>query len=490
MEGTGHRRDRRSKSLYVVKDASTQAAELDPRKRSESRSLYVIKTSDETVNKYADVVYDFVDDGGVFLVITRDKNFYQSVKTAFNHELGIDLELIRVLSDPGELGRVMGKAKGEGLKPFVFLEHVLDGVLTIPQLQFLECTYPEVPVVVVAKDVFQDRLFQFHEEGAENFLTKPASVNTVIEKAAFTLKPQCEVDALLNEGRVLLRDNQFEAAIDVANTVLMKRPNHPAALVILGDSYKGLARRQEARRAYENAERHAKMYLEPIKRLIMFHAEDNNRKEMLGYLTKLDTLSPLNCNRKIKIAELHMEMGQPGEAEKFLDKAIESARREAMSVVSEMGMDIGDMLAESNPQMAAKYYRMSLDFTKNSKGAMGMSVYNRLGITLRKQGMWQEAIEAYFEAEKYSPKDENIQYNIALAYAEGEDFKNAADRLLKALHLNPEFYVGHPEVAQQIGVIFKKAGQMQQGRQLFRKLQQAKPHPETQDILDSLDRVD
>ena len=88
---------------------------------------------------------------------------------------------------------------------------------------------------------------------------------------------------------------------------------------------------------------------------------------------------------------------------------------------------------------------------KNSKSALTMSVYNRLGISLRKQGLWSEAIEAYGEAAKYSPNDENIQYNIALAFEEGQQYEEAASHMLTAISINPDIYKDRPELAYNIG---------------------------------------
>ncbi len=463
------RKDRRSKSLYVVKSQQDPASDLAPRKQNETRSLYVLRTNDETMNKYCDVLYDFTDNGGLFLILTRDKIFYQAVKNTLCHDLGLGNDALTVIQDAAALVQALERVIQAKFKPLLFLEHAVNGQLTLPQLQYIKKTWPEMHVVVVARDVFQERLFQFHEEGAENFLTKPASANTIIEKIAFTLQPQCELDALLAEGRRLVGDNLFEEAIELTNKILARYPQHPAALVLLGDALKGLARRQEALRAYKDAEKNAKVYLEPLKRLVLFHAEDNNTEEMLGCLVKLDRLSPLNCNRKLKIAELNIDIGKPEEAEKYFDKAIESARDEAMNMVSEMCLDIADMVAEGNPKMAEKYYRRSLEMTKSSRGALCMNIYNRLGISLRKQGMWNEAVEAYFEAEKYAPKDENIQYNIALAYAEGGEQKKAVERVMQALGINPTFYVGRPDVAQKMAAMFKGANMAWQAMEFLKR---------------------
>ena len=100
------RRDRRSKSLYVVKSQQDPASELAPKKQSETRNLYVLRTNDETVNKYCDVIYDFSDEGGVFLILTRDKIFYQAVKNTLCHDLGLGNNALTVIQDiSDQIGR-------------------------------------------------------------------------------------------------------------------------------------------------------------------------------------------------------------------------------------------------------------------------------------------------------------------------------------------------------------------------------------------------
>ena len=195
----------------------------------------------------------------------------------------------------------------------------------------------------------------------------------------------------------------------------------------------------------------------------------------------------MNCNRKLKIAELHIDMGHADEAEKYFDKAIESTRDEAMNMVSEMCLDIADMVAEANPKMAEKYYRRSLEMTKSSRGALCMNIYNRLGISLRKQGLWNEAVEAYAEAEKYAPKDENIKYNSALAYSEGGEHKKAVERLMLALGINPTFYVGRSEVAQKIAAMFKSANMTWQAMEFFKRQKAAGQNDaQTEELLKTL----
>ncbi|WP_147821473.1 tetratricopeptide repeat protein [Salidesulfovibrio onnuriiensis] len=469
------RRRRNTKNLYVVKSANQKLQQFEPKSQTETKSIYVLRTNEEIVNKYCSIIYNFVDTNGVFLLVTDDKLFYQSFKTAISYELGIELDFIRVTSDLDKAKHFIDFYKENGLKPLIFLEYSLRNQFTAPVLKYFKEHHPDVHVIVLCKNVPRKRLFQFHEEGADSYLAKPASANEIVKKIAFILRPHSEIEAMLDDGRACLRDNRFEEAAAIANEILHKRPGHPPGLVLLGDAFKGMAKRELALRAYTNAEKGAKMYLDPLKRLVAFHEEDSNRNEMLKYLKKLDHLSPHNCNRKIHIAEVHMGMGNAEAAEEYLDQALESAQKEAFSIVSEMALDIAEKAKNWSPDLAIKYYRKSLQYIKDSPGNTRMDIFNRLGIALRKEGMWTEAVEAYSEAEKLAPRDENIQYNKAVAYYEGGEHKQAYSNVQKALRLNPEFFVDKPDIGFQIGAICQELDKPKEALKFYKAVQAMNP---------------
>jgi len=479
-------RKRNAKSLYVIKSCEAELKDIEEKKKSETKNLYVVRTEDEVVNKYSDLIYDFVDNPGIFILITRDKNFYQSVKSAIVLSLGIEQEYIKVVPDLTRAAEVLQFFIEKEVKPFIFMEHCLDSELTLSFLRFVRSSYKKkgIKVAVLSRELNKDRLFQFFEEGADSFLKKPASVNSIIQKIAFMLKPQCEADSLVQEAREHVDSHRFEEAVSVAESVLHKWPKNAAAMVVLGDAKKGLAKRQEALNAYVSAERNSDNYLEPLQKIVMIHAEDDNKTEALKYLVKLDRMSPLNCNRKIKIAELHFDQGDPLSAEKYFDCAIHSAQEEALSVVGEMSLDIAELAAAHDPKMATKYYRQSLDFVKSSKSQMAMTIYNRLGISLRKQGLWHEAVEAYAEAARFAPGDENIQYNMALAYADAKKYPEGAEKMSQALGINPEMYKGNPDIAYNMGETFFKARKLREAKQCLKHLHDISPgYKDCEDML-------
>lgn len=464
----------KKKNVYVVKTDKAELKELEAKKKSETKGVYIVKTDEEVVNRYKGVIHEFLTSPGVFLLVTKDKTFFQTFRSTMIAlgERGDVLHMVPTLKQVPHYIRTMQE---DGFLPFLFMEHALDSELSLATLRHVRSDHKNMHIAILSRELSRERLFQFYEDGANSFLKKPASINTIIKKIAFMLKPQCEVDALVEEGREHVRENRFEEALALAESILEKWPRNAAAMVVLGDAKKGLAKREEALKAYENAERTSSDYLEPLQKIVVLHDEDENREAALNYLCKLDELSPLNCNRKIQIAERHFEQGNPVAAEKYFDDAIDAAQEEALGVVGEMALDMAEMATRFDPKLAAKYYRRSLDMVKSSTSGLAMSVYNRLGISLRKQGLWFEAIEAYTEAARHSPKDENIQYNIALAYEEGQKYVEAAAHMLEAIALNPDMYQDNPSLAYNIGAALARGNKPHQAVECLTYLQEISP---------------
>lgn len=83
-------------------------------------------------------------------------------------------------------------------------------------------------------------------------------------------------------------------------------------MMVQGDVLNLMGLEDEALQAYVKAADHAKLYLEPLKKIVEFFKEKNNFDSQLKYLEKLDRLSPLNVERKIAIGEIHLVQGRAG----------------------------------------------------------------------------------------------------------------------------------------------------------------------------------
>ncbi|WP_029897612.1 tetratricopeptide repeat protein [Desulfohalovibrio reitneri] len=426
--------------------------------RAETKSLYVIRTDDEIVHKHARPIEEFVEDGGLFLVVSDDRLFYRNCKIALVNELGLRHADVCCCPTIGQARERVEQLRREGGTPFIFLETRLDEESPLEFMREVQSGVTGAKVAVLAAEVNQSQLFLFHEKGADGLVLKPAGPNAIIQKAAFVLNPQSELEELIAEGKRLIGKEEFEAAINVARAVLARKPGSPAGLLIMGDALKGMRKREEALRAYKTASDNAKLFLEPLKRIVQFHLEDNNEREMLTYLVKLDHLSPLNLDRKVEIGGIHLRHGEEEKAQRYFDKAVSFAGMEgASSVACEMSMSIGAMLLDERPDLALKYFRNSLRLSKGSSRSYQMATFNRIGIALRQKGMWEESVEAYLEAEEIAPDDENIQYNICLAYYDGGEYAKALERLEKALRINPDFHGDDASILYSVAHIYMKA---------------------------------
>jgi tetratricopeptide (TPR) repeat protein len=79
-------------------------------------------------------------------------------------------------------------------------------------------------------------------------------------------------------------------------------------------------------------------------------------------------------------------------------------------------------------------------------------LFNEFGISLRKSGMYAEALDYYERAVALSPNDENLRYNMARAAFDKGDSRLAAQHLAACLKLNPE----HVEAKQFVEYLRRK----------------------------------
>lgn len=66
-------------------------------------------------------------------------------------------------------------------------------------------------------------------------------------------------------------------------------------------------------------------------------------------------------------------------------------------------------------------------------------MFNEFGIKLRKNKMYEQALQFYSRAQKLSPLDEHLLYNIGRVLIEVKEYKKARVMLAKAVEVNPDF---------------------------------------------------
>ena len=105
-----------------------------------------------------------------------------------------------------------------------------------------------------------------------------------------------------------------------------------------------MGKRDEALLAYSKAEKGAKLFLEPLKKIADLYHDEGNYTEELRILQRLDKLSPLNVDRKMRIGADYVQIGDKEKAKASFDRAIRLATKEALNTVSRITQAIAAML--------------------------------------------------------------------------------------------------------------------------------------------------
>jgi len=313
-----------------------------------------------------------------------------------------------------------------------------------------------------------------YEIGASNVIAKPASTNNIIEKMAFTIKPQGKLTEYVGAAKTYLRRGEPKKSIRILQKVLEIKPGSPTGYMLLGDAFTQLGKEDKALESYVEAHRNAPVFLEPLKRLADFF-EEKDVGAHLEYLSKLDQLSPLNAERKRDIGSAHFRKGDVEQAEDFFDQALTCADREASSLIENIATSIADLVQEQSPALSEKYLEKVINAKSERLTRSDIATFNRLGIVLKKQGKLKKAIEYYNQALKIAPEDEGLHYNVGMAYFDGGDSRTAAKCFDEALKIAPGFYKGNATVSKNLGNVYFGMGELGLAEKFFQAALEVNP---------------
>ena len=426
---------------------------------------------------YQDTVIQYMTkDNGHVLAVSDDQTFCTQLRLTLAKEMGLSAPgMFTVLPDPRQLLKELRDIIAEHPAPLVFLERKISGQDLSFLIGQIKQIYPGLKIIILTVEVQRDRLMLLHEVGADNFIAKPVSANTLIEKMAFTLKPQNKLGQAIDLAKRLLAQKKYDQALLACRKILKIKPGSAAAFLVLGDTLRAKGEFRKAHIAYEAASKTADLYLAPLQRMAEMYEEIGDRARQVYYLEQLDALSPLNVTRKVSLGEAHLALGDNDKAEAFFDKALDQMNRDANDGLSSLSGRIAGIFAERDPLKAEKFLRNSLEIKGSRINRDDLPLFNQLGISLRKQGRWQDAVTEYKRAIKIAPDDSNIYYNVGMAFAEGGDFIQAKANLLKALELNPDISQSSAVVSCNLGAVFLRSGDRSRAVAFFQTALQLKP---------------
>lgn len=422
------------------------------------------RTHMATAPKFDQDMREYLENqAGTLVMLSDDQLFVRALRTAVFKTLGIKTDCVQVYQDPVQALKTIRERLSRKLPVLVLADRLLRGKPNLESLRTVKTTFPEAKLLVMTQETSKADLSQLYELGVDSILTKPVSIDTLVEKMAGAIKPQGKISQLVQEARACLELGDTAKVKQIAQEILRLKDKSPVAFMLLGDAFLAEDRRDEAIRAYEAAHVGARLYLEPLKKLADAHRE-LDEDAYLRYLRKLDVISPLNTERKCEIGKVYVRKNEMEHADHYFSAAIATAQREAFSQVDRIVQEIAEVVAETSPDLAEKYYVQLLDMKGDNLTVEDMITFNKLGIALRRQGKWRDAVENYKKALTVAPSDERIIYNMGLAYADGQLHRMAVSAYEQVQRISPDFHKTAPVVAFNMGSAFAMVKDLQNAR--------------------------
>jgi len=417
---------------------------------------------------YESIILDFINAQGVFAAYTTDKHFLNLSSKLLYRQLGIQKKLLHSVFTQQDLLAFLKTSAQKGQKVIAFIERLFAGRSTEDLITSIKATYDNVFVIVLTHEVEKEVLVKLFEAGVDKFITKPLSSNTLLEKIAFTLKPQSKLVDLIEKAKEQLAKKRFEQCLRTCDDILAIKPNSAAAYMVKGDVCQELGLRDEAIGEYLKAHEQSQLYLEPLRKLADYYGRLGEHEKQLEYLLKMDKLSPLNTERKVRIGVLSLDLGKKPEGKSFFDAAVTSAHREARECICNTALQVADQAMAQDPSLAEQYYRRALEAKGRNLNIGDVETFNRLGICLRQQKRPAEAIKEYSKALEIFPDHERLLYNISLAYMESEQLDKAMSCLDKLFEQAPDFHRENEAVSHNIGMVYLKSRDRERAATFFR----------------------
>lgn len=425
--------------------------------------------ADQAAKRYERLVLDFFADGGMALVASDDESFVRLIKFTLAG-LRVDVKTaLRETTDYDEVVAFANKAVERLSAPLLlFLERRIHKATCLKTVKVLKGFYGDrVRLIVASTEVSRDEIVLTHEIGADSFITKPISANAVIEKIAFAIKPNNQLGVLLDRAAALIAAGDLEQAERVTAKAFEIKPDSLKCHLLMGDVALKRGDHAAAEKHYVAAAKAEKLYIEPLKKLVDLCRESGELDKRLAYLTRLDTLSPLNFERKVDIGEAYLAKGDNEKAKVFFEEARRVVTRVAADMVSESLMEIARKIGDKDQDMALRFVTEAIEAKGDALGAADLWMFNNRGILLRRQGLWQEAVENYRKALSIAPDDAGLLYNLGVAYADGKQYDRAVVHFEKALEVDQNLVKQTPSVGYNIATAYHRCRDLPQARRFL-----------------------
>ncbi len=376
---------------------------------------------------------------GNILVLSEDATFIKTVRAGVLRALQVKRDCVGSFRDPELALNALRGLMRAGTPIIVLADRLIMGKPCTEFIRMARYQFPSLKLIVVTYDTTREALALLFEYGVDHIVTKPVSVDTLIEKMAIIIEPQTKFNRLVQDARLHLEKGSFDKVLHVCNAIDSQRGANAVTHMLRGEALQRNGESDEALAEFEKAHQTAPQYLEPLKKLVDAHRGSDSER-LLEYMLRLDNISPLNVERKAEIGKQLVLKNEVDAARDYFDKAVQYAQEEAKRILCAVLNDIAQATLDTAPDLSEKYFTEYFNQKGDDLTVEDMVAFNSFGIALRKQGKWQQAIKNYELALKVDPNDLRIMYNYALAHADGEQHAKASELYEMVLRRDPAFH--------------------------------------------------
>lgn len=313
-------------------------------------------TSNPQSNQYQSIISSFVlKEFGHFVVASDDRIFINVLRRTIVSEVGLPSTAITIITNHEHIVKCVREMCVKKKAVILFIQTEMDNKRLDDTIRMVAWKLSNCKVVIVTTESELPRLALLREQHiADNWIIKPVVINQLLAKVATVIKPHGNLEKLIHAAEDYLQQGAYRQALTICRKIFESNPDSAVAHMLMGDAYQGLEQVTDMVEAYEQASFMDELYLEPLIKLAAFFHEQGDKNREVHYLEKLDALSPLNVDRKMEIAKLHLQMGNGEDADGTFESVMRMTTRGVADNISTMATKIGSLYAAAKNPSAEK----------------------------------------------------------------------------------------------------------------------------------------
>jgi tetratricopeptide (TPR) repeat protein len=430
--------------------------------------------SHKLIRKEDALVYDQMvsnylkNQNGSFFLVTNDEMFVKTVRGAMRF-IGFNYDSLAVAHASADIVKKCRDLLVSYAQIVLFIEARIGGSSNVYEFKRLKDSFGDkVKIICLTPEVSEEHVSFIAENEVDSIIVKPISINNLIQKIAFAIRPTNSFFVEIENIRRLIEQGRHDEAMPKIELLLAEKPGSSICMMLKGDIFKDRKEYVTAENFYREASKASRLNLKPLQRLASLYAETGDSLKYLKQLLAMDKISPLNHSRKISIGENYCRNGEEDLAQKYFDEAIGIVSVQANDMLASTYMEIGVKLREVNPERGLEFMRQALEAKGSDFSRADLWMVNEMGLSLRKQGDWRGAVDAYQKALEVIPDEPGLHYNMGMAYFQGKEHLKALKQFEKAVAASPGILQESPLIPFNIGMVHYQMRKFQEAEHYMR----------------------